>query len=77
VAKEAEATLVTNEVTKQPADDTDTADHMHLQFEEQDTHWNFLQHTDYRSVVMNQGSSTVPKAWILLDNQSTVDGFDW
>jgi hypothetical protein len=30
---------------------------------------------DYRSVLLNQPSGAVPKAWILLDNQSTVDVF--
>jgi hypothetical protein len=73
VAKEAEATLVTNEVTKEP----ERADHIHIQFgnfnDKEDLNFTFLQHADCRSVMMNQGSGTVPKAWILLDNQSTVD----
>jgi hypothetical protein len=30
---------------------------------------------DYRSVLMNQPTAHVPKDWILLDNQSTVDVF--
>jgi hypothetical protein len=30
---------------------------------------------DYRSVLLNQPSAHVPKNWILLDNQSTVDVF--
>jgi hypothetical protein len=30
---------------------------------------------DYRSVLMNQPMAHVPKDWILLDNQSTVDVF--
>jgi hypothetical protein len=30
---------------------------------------------DRRSVLLNQPSGAVPKAWILLDNQSTVDVF--
>jgi hypothetical protein len=31
---------------------------------------------DYRSVLMNQSTAHVPKDWILLDNQSTVDVFN-
>jgi hypothetical protein len=73
VVKEAEATLVTNKVMKKT---TDTANDVHFQFkDEEDIHSNFLQHADYRSLVMNQASSAVPKAWILLDNQLTVDVF--
>jgi hypothetical protein len=30
---------------------------------------------DYSSVLLNQPSAHVPKNWILLDNQSTVDVF--
>ena len=63
-----------------------TVDVSHEHFEEADhVHFQFLQHSqlqatghrndEYRSVMLNQGSVTVPKAWILLDNQSTVDVF--
>jgi hypothetical protein len=44
-------------------------DHIHFQFLKTGSY------ADYRSVVLNQPSRAVPKAWILLDNQLTVDVF--
>jgi preprotein translocase subunit Sec63 len=62
--KEAEATLVTTDVT---ADDLEEVKH---------THYQFFQSGDDRSVtVLNQVSAAIPKAWILLDNQSIADVF--
>jgi hypothetical protein len=68
----AEATLVTSwtvAAATATVDDFEEADHVHFQF---------LQNgmlSDHRSVVLNQVAGAVPKEWILLDNQSTVDVF--
>jgi hypothetical protein len=46
--------------------------------EDEHVHFQFLHNAiqmDRRSVLLNQPSGAVPKAWILLDNQSTVDVF--
>jgi hypothetical protein len=73
--KEPEATLVTTTATATATTDS-ASDVNHTHFDDADhVHFQFLLHADYRSVVLNQGSVTVPKAWILLDNQSTVDVF--
>jgi hypothetical protein len=63
--KEPEATLVTTvDIT---ADDLEEVKH---------THYQFYQNGDHRSAtILNQVSGAVPKAWILLNNQSTVDVF--
>jgi hypothetical protein len=44
-------------------------------FEEvEHTHYQFFQNGDHRSAtVLNQVSGAIPKAWILLNNQSMVD----
>jgi hypothetical protein len=69
VEKEAEATLVTAGASTVKVDDFDDADHVHFQF------LMTGKHSDHRSVVLNQPAGAVPKLWILLDNQSTVDVF--
>jgi hypothetical protein len=68
VKKEAEAMLLTAGVT---AEDFEEADHVPFEFLQT------ASHADYRSVVvLNQPSGAVPKAWILLDNQSTVNFYN-
>jgi hypothetical protein len=62
--QEAEATLVMAGVATK---DFKEADHVHFQF------LMTASYANYRSVVLNQPSGAVPKAWILLDNQSTVN----
>jgi hypothetical protein len=51
------------------ANDFDEADHAHFQFLQT------ASYADYRSVVLSQPSSAITKAWILLNNQSTVNVF--
>jgi hypothetical protein len=45
------------------------------EFEDDEFEFTFHQGANRRSVLLNQPSSAVPKDWILLDNQSTVDVF--
>jgi hypothetical protein len=68
VEREAEATLVMAGMAG-VTDDFDEADHVHFQFLQMGTY------ADYRSVVLNRPLGAVPKAWILLNNQSTVNVF--
>jgi hypothetical protein len=74
IEREAQATLVTAGTTAAATvaiseTDFEEADHVHFQF------LMAGRHSDYRSVVLNQPAGAVPKEWILLDNQSTVDVF--
>jgi hypothetical protein len=72
VEKEPEATVVTTTATGTPiakADDFDEAGHIHIKFLQS------ASYADHRSVVLNQPAGTVPKAWIMLDNQSTAGVF--
>jgi hypothetical protein len=64
--KKAKATLVkTADIT-----DEDFEEVVHT------PHYQFLQHSDHKSAtVLNQVAGAVPKTWILLNNQSTVDVF--
>jgi hypothetical protein len=64
--KEAEATLVMAGVA---TEEYEEVDHVHFQF------LMTRSYANYRSVVLNQPSGAVPKAWILLDNQLTGDVF--
>jgi hypothetical protein len=88
--KEPAATLVTAGIVAAPAaaatvDDFEEPDHVHFQFllngtisdPRSVTTLKAIDRaiTDHRSVVLNQPAGAVPKEWILLDNQSTVDVF--
>jgi hypothetical protein len=65
--KEAEATLVT--MAGVATEEHEEVDHVHFQFLMTGLY------AGYRSVVLNQPSRAVSKAWILLNNQSTVNVF--
>jgi hypothetical protein len=65
-----EATLVAAGMAGVIAKEFDEADYTHFQFLQNGIH------ADYRSgVLLNQPAGAVPKAWILLENQLTVNVF--
>jgi hypothetical protein len=69
--RETGATMLMAGAAQREFDDNDNIEVMFLQPAEGRS----APRADYRSVLMNQPTAHVPKDWILLDNQSTVDVF--